>query len=120
MILHMASGESNSAVARRFRVSRPTVTMWRRRYRENGIAGLQTNQAWPTTQYRRRADCQAHQHGAEVAAEGQDALVATQFGGCDRPVADHRASVPDAVRSAAARSPQLRAVDRSVLHREGA
>ncbi|MFZ3390977.1 IS630 family transposase [Buttiauxella gaviniae] len=40
MILHMASGESNSAVARRFRVSRPTVTMWRTRYRESGIAGL--------------------------------------------------------------------------------
>src|SRR5271166_1961931 len=40
MILHMASGESNSAIARRFRVSRPTVTTWRRRYRENGIAGL--------------------------------------------------------------------------------
>jgi putative transposase len=40
MILRMASGESNSAVARRFRVSRPTVTMWRTRYRERGIAGL--------------------------------------------------------------------------------
>ena len=40
MVLHMASGESNSAIARRFRVSRPTVTTWRRRYRENGIAGL--------------------------------------------------------------------------------
>lgn len=40
MILRMANGESNSAVARRFRVSRPTVTMWRTRYRERGIAGL--------------------------------------------------------------------------------
>jgi putative transposase len=40
MILQMANGESNSAVARRFRVSRPTVTMWRTRYREAGIAGL--------------------------------------------------------------------------------
>lgn len=40
MILQMADGESNSAVARRFRVSRPTVTMWRSRYREAGIAGL--------------------------------------------------------------------------------
>jgi putative transposase len=40
MILRMADGESNSAVARRFRVSRPTVTMWRTRYREGGIAGL--------------------------------------------------------------------------------
>jgi len=40
MILRMAEGESNSAVARRFRVSRPTVTMWRTRFREGGIAGL--------------------------------------------------------------------------------
>ena len=40
MILRMADGESNSAVARRFRLSRPTVTMWRTRYRERGLAGL--------------------------------------------------------------------------------
>jgi putative transposase len=40
MILRMADGESNSAVARGFRVSRPTVTMWRTRFRERGIAGL--------------------------------------------------------------------------------
>jgi putative transposase len=40
MILRMADGESNSAVARRFRVSRPTVTMWRTRFRERGMAGL--------------------------------------------------------------------------------
>jgi len=40
MVLRMADGESNSAVARRFRVSRPTVTMWRTRYRERGVAGL--------------------------------------------------------------------------------
>jgi putative transposase len=40
MILQMADGESNSAVARRFRVSRPTVTMWRTRFREPGMAGL--------------------------------------------------------------------------------
>ena len=40
MILRMADGESNSAVARRFRVSRPTVTLCRTRYRERGMAGL--------------------------------------------------------------------------------
>jgi putative transposase len=40
MILRMADGESNSAVGRRFRVSRPTVTLWRKRYRESGITGL--------------------------------------------------------------------------------
>ena len=40
MILRMADGESGSAVARRFRVSRPTVSTWRTRYREHGIAGL--------------------------------------------------------------------------------
>lgn len=40
MILLMADDETNSAVARRFRVSRPTVTMWRTRFRERGIAGL--------------------------------------------------------------------------------
>ncbi len=40
MVLRMADGESNAAVARRYRVSRPTVTMWRTRYRERGISGL--------------------------------------------------------------------------------
>ncbi|MES0875266.1 IS630 family transposase [Sinimarinibacterium thermocellulolyticum] len=40
MILRMADGESNSAVARRYRTSRPTVTLWRTRFRERGIAGL--------------------------------------------------------------------------------
>jgi putative transposase len=40
IVLMMAEGVSNSEVARRFRVSRPTVTMWRTRYRERGIAGL--------------------------------------------------------------------------------
>jgi putative transposase len=40
MVLRMADGESNTAVARRYRVSRPTVTLWRTRYRERGISGL--------------------------------------------------------------------------------
>jgi len=40
MVLRLADGESGTAVARRFRVSRPTVTMWRTRYRQRGIAGL--------------------------------------------------------------------------------
>jgi putative transposase len=40
MILRMADGETNSSIARRFRYSRPTVTFWRTRYRERGIAGL--------------------------------------------------------------------------------
>ena len=40
MILRMSDGESNSAVARRYRVSRPTVSFWRTRFHERGIAGL--------------------------------------------------------------------------------
>ena len=40
MILRLADGEPNSAVARRYRVSRPTVSLWRTRYRERGVAGL--------------------------------------------------------------------------------
>jgi putative transposase len=40
MVLGMADGESSSAVARRFRVSRPTVSLWRKRFSERGIAGL--------------------------------------------------------------------------------
>lgn len=40
MVLRMADGESNTVVARRYRVSRPTVTLWRTRYRERGLAGL--------------------------------------------------------------------------------
>ena len=40
MVLRMADGESNTHVARRYRVSRPTVTLWRTRYRERGVSGL--------------------------------------------------------------------------------
>jgi transposase len=40
MILRLADGQSNSAVARRYRVSRPTVALWRKRFAESGIAGL--------------------------------------------------------------------------------
>jgi putative transposase len=40
IILRLADGETNSAVARRYRVSRPTVSMWRTRYAEHGLPGL--------------------------------------------------------------------------------
>src|SRR5690606_21415030 len=40
MILRLADGETNMSVARRYRTSRPTVSLWRRRYAEQGIAGL--------------------------------------------------------------------------------
>lgn len=40
MILALADWASNSAVARDLRISRPTVSLWRTRYRERGIAGL--------------------------------------------------------------------------------
>jgi transposase len=37
MILRLADGESNSAVARRYRVSRLTVALWRKRFAQHGI-----------------------------------------------------------------------------------
>lgn len=40
MLLRLVDGESNSAVARRYRVSRPTVSLWRRRFAERGMDGL--------------------------------------------------------------------------------
>ncbi|GAB4359206.1 MAG: hypothetical protein Kow0073_18020 [Immundisolibacter sp.] len=40
MILRLADGKTNSAVAGRYRVSRPTVSRWRNRYAEHGILGL--------------------------------------------------------------------------------
>lgn len=40
IVLLLADGEPNSAVARRFKVSRPTVSLWRNRFAERGIAGL--------------------------------------------------------------------------------
>lgn len=40
IVLRLAAGETNSAVAQRIRISRPTVTLWRSRYRERGIPGL--------------------------------------------------------------------------------
>jgi putative transposase len=40
MILRLADGETNSAVAERYQVSRPTVSLWRKRYAEHGLSGL--------------------------------------------------------------------------------
>jgi putative transposase len=40
MILRLTDGETNMSVARRYRTSRPTVSLWRKRYAEHGIAGL--------------------------------------------------------------------------------
>ncbi|WP_237707344.1 IS630 family transposase [Xanthomonas oryzae] len=40
MILSLADGATNSVVARRYRVSRPTVSLWRKRFAAGGIAGL--------------------------------------------------------------------------------
>jgi transposase len=40
IVLLAAEGESNTAIAERVGVSRPTVIGWRSRYRDKGIAGL--------------------------------------------------------------------------------
>jgi putative transposase len=40
MILRMVNGESNTVIAEHYRVSRPTVSFWRTRFRERGLAGL--------------------------------------------------------------------------------
>jgi len=40
LILRLADGETDSAVTRPYRVSRPTVLLWRKRYAEHGIVGL--------------------------------------------------------------------------------
>lgn len=44
MVLRLLEGETNSAVARRYKVSRPTVSLWRRRFAEEGMVGL--HNAW--------------------------------------------------------------------------
>ena len=121
MILRMADGETNSAVARHYRVSRPTVSMWRTRYRERGIAGLH-NELKPG---RPRSTSEEQiaatgQHGVEIQARGQDALVAARSGERDGPVDDHRAPLSDSLWVAAAPLEELQALDRPVLHREGA
>ena len=40
IILASAAGDSNSAIARRWRLSLPTISLWRDRYLTQGIAGL--------------------------------------------------------------------------------
>jgi putative transposase len=40
IILRLVDGETNHDVARRYRVSRPTVSMWRTRFSERGMMGL--------------------------------------------------------------------------------
>ena len=40
IVLMCAAGESNTAIAQRLEVSTPTVSLWRRRFVERGLAGL--------------------------------------------------------------------------------
>lgn len=40
IVLRSAAGDSNTAIARRFGVSVPLVSLWRKRYRAHGLAGL--------------------------------------------------------------------------------
>ena len=54
MVLEVA-GWSQAEVARRFRVSRPTVAKWVRRYREAGVAGLEGRNSAPHRHPRRTA-----------------------------------------------------------------
>ena len=42
IVLGSADGVGGSELARRHRISRPTVSLWRKRWRENGLAGLHT------------------------------------------------------------------------------
>ncbi len=55
MVLEVEAGWSQAEVARRFRVSRPTVAKWWRRYREEGAAGLRDRSSAPRSNPRRTA-----------------------------------------------------------------
>ena len=55
MVLEVEAGWSQAEVARRFRVSRPTVAKWVRRYREAGVAGLEGRNSAPHRHPRRTA-----------------------------------------------------------------
>ena len=53
MVREVEDGWSPSEVARRFRVSRPTVAKWARRHREEGVAGLEDRTSAPHSNPRR-------------------------------------------------------------------
>ena len=55
LVLEVEAGWSQAEVARRFRVSRPTVSKWWRRYREEGAAGLRDRTSAPRSNPRRTA-----------------------------------------------------------------
>ena len=55
LVLEVEAGWSQAEVARRFRVSRPTVAKWWRRYREEGAAGLRDRTSAPCSNPRRTA-----------------------------------------------------------------
>ena len=53
MVLEVEAGWSQAEVARRFRVSRATVSKWWRRYQEEGAAGLRDRSSAPRSNPRR-------------------------------------------------------------------
>nr|WP_230079436.1 helix-turn-helix domain-containing protein [Xanthomonas oryzae] len=77
MILSLADGATNSVVARRYRISRPTVSLWRKRFAAGGYRrAAQRAQARTLTQHRRGRDRNVDQYRADQEAGRQDALVA--------------------------------------------
>ncbi len=81
MVVCMADGESNTAVAHRYRVSRSKVTLSCTRYRERGISGLRnelkTGRPRSTSE---GAGGAVDRHGAAPQTEGQGPLVGTWLG----------------------------------------
>ena len=55
LVLEVEAGWSQAEVARRFRVSRPTVAKWVRRFREAGADGLEGRNSAPHRHPRRTA-----------------------------------------------------------------
>jgi transposase InsO family protein len=60
LVREVSSGWTQAEVARRFRVSRPTVAKWVRRYREAGVAGLEGRSSAPHRHPRRTSPEREH------------------------------------------------------------
>ncbi len=121
MVLRLANGETNNAVAERYKVSRPTVSLWRKRYAEHGLSGLH-NELKPG-----RSSSMSENATAELVqtAPTRKPTARTQWSRCS--LAEETglfkstvARLPVPVRRAAAPQEEPQAVKQSVFHREGA
>ena len=104
LVQEVADGWSQAEVARQFRVSRPTVQRWVRRYRRHGEAGLEDRSSAP----HRHPQALRFRDDAAWLRRSRNVEFIQSLGRVGLKETAYRARIPVGVRSASATAHELR------------